>query len=50
MPFNLQNRDLLSLVHHSERDLIYLLDLARDLSAPGIPAPSGTAWPERTSR
>lgn len=31
MPFNLQNRDLLSLVHHSERDLIYLLDLARDL-------------------
>ncbi len=31
MPFNLQNRDLLSLVHHSERDLIYLLNLARDL-------------------
>lgn len=31
MPFNLQNRDLLSLVHHSERDLHYLLDLARDL-------------------
>ena len=31
MSFNLQNRDLLSLVHHSERDLIYLLDLARDL-------------------
>jgi len=31
MPFNLQNRNLLSLVHHSERDLIYLLDLARDL-------------------
>jgi len=31
MAFNLQNRDLLSLVHHSERDLIYLLDLARDL-------------------
>ncbi len=31
MSFNLQNRNLLSLVHHSERDLIYLLDLARDL-------------------
>ena len=31
MPFNLKNRDLLSLVHHSERDLIYLLELARDL-------------------
>ena len=31
MSFNLQNRDLLSLVHHSERDLIYLIDLARDL-------------------
>jgi ornithine carbamoyltransferase len=31
MPFNLQNRDLLSLVHHSERDLLYLIDLARDL-------------------
>jgi len=31
VPFNLQNRDLLSLVHHSERDLIYLIDLARDL-------------------
>jgi len=29
--FNLRNRDLLSLVHHSERDLIYLIDLARDL-------------------
>jgi ornithine carbamoyltransferase len=31
MPFNNRNRDLLSLVHHSERDLRYLLDLARDL-------------------
>jgi len=28
MAFNLQNRDLLSLVHHSERDLLYLIDLA----------------------
>lgn len=31
MSFNLQNRNLLSLEHHSERDLIYLLDLSRDL-------------------
>ena len=31
MPYNHRNRDLLSLVHHSERDLHYLLDLARDL-------------------
>jgi ornithine carbamoyltransferase len=31
MPFNNRNRDLLSLVHHSERDLHYLLDLSRDL-------------------
>jgi ornithine carbamoyltransferase len=31
MPYNNKNRDLLSLVHHSERDLHYLLDLARDL-------------------
>jgi ornithine carbamoyltransferase len=31
MPYNNRNRDLLSLVHHSERDLHYLLDLARDL-------------------
>jgi ornithine carbamoyltransferase len=31
MPYNNKNRNLLSLVHHSERDLHYLLDLARDL-------------------
>lgn len=31
MSFNLHNRDLLSLVHHSERELRYLLDLSRDL-------------------
>lgn len=31
MGFNLHNRDLLSLVHHSERELTYLLDLSRDL-------------------
>lgn len=31
MPFNIRNRNLLSLVHHSERDLLYLINLARDL-------------------
>jgi ornithine carbamoyltransferase len=31
MPFNNRNRNMLSLVHHSERDLHYLLDLSRDL-------------------
>ncbi|MBD3781341.1 MAG: ornithine carbamoyltransferase [Micrococcales bacterium] len=31
MPVNLRNRSLLSLVHHSERDLHFLLDLSRDL-------------------
>lgn len=31
MPYNLHNRHLLSLVHHSERDLHFLLDLAKDL-------------------
>jgi ornithine carbamoyltransferase len=31
MPYNNHHRNLLSLVHHSERDLHYLLDLARDL-------------------
>ncbi|MDL0433938.1 ornithine carbamoyltransferase [Marinobacter sp. TBZ242] len=31
MAFNLHNRSLLSLMHHSERELHYLLDLACDL-------------------
>ncbi|TQR85693.1 ornithine carbamoyltransferase [Mycobacterium hodleri] len=31
MAFNNRNQSLLSLIHHSERDLHYLLDLARDL-------------------
>ena len=31
MPFNNRNRSLLSLVHHTDRDLRYLLDLSRDL-------------------
>ncbi len=31
MPVNNRNRSVLSLVHHTDRDLLYLLDLARDL-------------------
>lgn len=31
MAFNLKNRHLLSLVNHSEREILYLLDLSRDL-------------------
>jgi ornithine carbamoyltransferase len=31
MAFNLRNRSFLSLMHHSTRDLRYLLDLSRDL-------------------
>ena len=31
MAFNLKNRHLLSLVHHSEAEIRYLLNLARDL-------------------
>ncbi|PIT23402.1 ornithine carbamoyltransferase [Snodgrassella communis] len=31
MAFNLKNRNLLSLVHHTEREISYLIDLARDL-------------------
>ncbi|WP_233837739.1 ornithine carbamoyltransferase [Paraburkholderia sp. ZP32-5] len=31
MAFNLRNRSLLSLTHHSNRELRYLLDLSRDL-------------------
>ncbi len=31
MAFNIKNRHLLSLVHHTEREIKYLLDLSRDL-------------------
>lgn len=31
MALNLKNRNLLSLVHHTERELLYLIDLSRDL-------------------
>ncbi len=46
MAFNNRNRSLLRLVHHSDRDLHYLLDLSRDLkrakySGQGRPTLSG---------
>jgi ornithine carbamoyltransferase len=31
MAFNLRGRSLLSLVHHTDREIHYLLDLSRDL-------------------
>ena len=31
MPYNNRNRHVLSLVHHSERDLHHLLDMAAEL-------------------
>ena len=31
MAFNIHNRNLLSLEHHTPRELRYLLDLSRDL-------------------
>ena len=31
MPFNMHNRNLLSVMNHSARELCYLLDLSRDL-------------------
>ena len=31
MPYNMHNRNLLSLMHHSKRELMFLLDLSRDL-------------------
>jgi len=31
MALNIRNRSLLSLIHHTDRDLLYLLDLSRDL-------------------
>ena len=31
MAFNMKNRHLLSLVHHTEREIKYLLALSRDL-------------------
>ena len=31
MAFNMHNRNLLSLMHHTKRELMFLLDLSRDL-------------------
>ena len=31
MPFNLRNRSLLSLCHHTPAEITYLVDLAEDL-------------------
>ena len=47
MAFNNRNRSLLSLVHHTERDLLYLLDLARDLKRAKY---SGTERPASTGK
>ena len=47
MPFNLQNRDLLSLVHHSERDSDLPARSGAGPQARQVPAPSGTAWPAK---
>ena len=38
MAFNMKNRHLLSLVHHTEREIKYLLDLSRDLKEPNMQA------------
>lgn len=42
MAFNMHNRNLLSLMHHSTRELRYLLDLSATSSAPNTPAPSSS--------
>ena len=47
MAFNNRNRSLLSLVHHTERDLLYLLDLSRDLKRAKY---SGLARPTLTGK
>ena len=47
MAFNLKNRHLLSLVHHSEREINYLLDLARDLKRAKY---AGTEQPKLTGK
>jgi ornithine carbamoyltransferase len=47
MAFNIRDRSLLSLVHHTDQDLRYLLQLARDLKAAKY---SGTARPQLTGK
>ena len=47
MAFNLKNRHLLSLVNHSEREIRFLLDLARDLKRAKY---AGTEQPRLTGK
>ena len=47
MPYNIRNRSLLSLTHHTDRDLHYLLALARDLKSAKY---SGVARPRLTGK
>lgn len=42
MAFNIHNRNLLSLEHHTNRELRYLLDLSRDLKRAKYTAPSSS--------
>ncbi|MGE8183970.1 DUF1244 domain-containing protein, partial [Pseudomonas mandelii] len=44
MAFNMRNRSLLSLMHHTTRELNYLLDLSRDLKRAKY---TGTERPHR---
>ena len=51
MALNIRNRSLLSLVHHTDRDLLYLLDLVPGSQAREVLRPrTGRAWRARTSR
>ena len=50
MAFNMRNRSLLSLMHHTNRELHYLLDLSRDLIRASTPAPNSRTSKARTSR
>lgn len=47
MSFNLRNRHLLSLTHHSQAEVMYLLDLARDLKRAKY---AGTEVPRLTGK
>ena len=50
MPFNNRNRNLLSLVHHTDRDLHYLLDLVpRPEAGEVLRRRPAAAWRARTS-
>ena len=49
MAFNLRNRSLLTLMHHSNRELRYLLDLSRDLKRAKYRAPNSSISKASTS-